>query len=80
VKFTPGVGVQLALLQEEGRREVEAGEDRVGFLPDWYWNEMQDDVSGAHASKSGAEPEPSYQGSLMPTASVPRALPTGWQI
>jgi RAT1-interacting protein len=79
VKFTPRVGVQLALLQEEGRREVEAGEDRVGFLPRWYWNEMQDrDVSSAYGSASGAEPEPSR--SSASTASVRSTLPTGWQI
>ena len=40
VKFTPRVGVELALLSEEERREVEAGEDRIGFLPKWYYTEI----------------------------------------
>ena len=59
VKFTPRVGVELALLSEEERREVEAGEDRIGFLPKWYYTEIQDATSSQSAQKSaiGAEPE-----------------------
>ncbi|KAF8271140.1 RAI1 like PD-XK nuclease-domain-containing protein [Lactarius quietus] len=41
VKFTPRVGVELTLLDDIARKEVEAGEDRVGFLPTWYWEEIQ---------------------------------------
>lgn len=77
VKFTPCVGVQLVLLQEEERREVEAGEDRVGFLPTWYWKEIRD-VSGASSGTKDTEPEPMR--SSASTASVPSTLPTGWQI
>jgi RAT1-interacting protein len=79
VKFTPRVGVQLTLLQEEERREVEAGEDRVGFLPTWYWKEVQD-VSGAYSSMRDTEPEPRRSSGSASTASVPSTLPTGWQI
>lgn len=39
VRFTPKKGVSVSLLDEAGVREVEAGEDRVGFLPRWYWEE-----------------------------------------
>jgi RAT1-interacting protein len=77
VKFTPHVGVDLTLLQEDERREVEAGEDRVGFLPDWYWKEIQD-VSGEHGSTSGTKPAPT--GSSATSAPSASALPTGWQI
>ena len=77
VKFTPRVGVQLALLQEEERREVEAGEDRVGFLPTWYWKEIQN-VSGASRRMRDTEQVPMR--SSTSTASVPSTLPTGWQI
>jgi len=81
VKFTPRVGAQFALLQEEERREVEAGEDRVGFLPKWYWREVQD-ASGSYGSTSGVRPEPSRSSTPVPTpsASAPTALPAGWQI
>lgn len=39
VTFTPRVGVAIAMLDESGVKEVENGEDRVGFLPRWYWDE-----------------------------------------
>ncbi|KAJ6507959.1 RAI1-domain-containing protein [Mycena vitilis] len=51
--FRPGVGVELVRLDEEGVRDVEReplgepntdddakGEERVGFLPRWYWEEV----------------------------------------
>ena len=79
VKFTPRVGVELALLSEEERREVEAGEDRVGFLPKSYYTEIQDVSSpSAQRSASGAEPEQSRTSKA--SASINRTLPAGWQI
>jgi RAT1-interacting protein len=75
VKFTPHVGVELTLLQEDERREVEAGEDRVGFLPGWYWKEIQD-VPGQHGRSCSAKSEPTRSS----TATAPSALLTGWQI
>ena len=81
VKFMPRVGVELALLSEEERREVEAGEDRVGFLPRWYYTEVRDrDVSSlsARRSASGAEQEESR--SSAPSASINNTVPAGWQI
>lgn len=38
--FTPGVGLSLRILDQEEVAEVVAGEDRVGFLPRWYWNSV----------------------------------------
>lgn len=79
VKFTPRVGVELALLSEEERREVEAGEDRIGFLPKWYYTEIQDASSqSAQRSASGAESEQSR--SSAPSESIKRSVPVGWQI
>lgn len=80
VKFTPRVGVELALLSEEERREVEAGEDRVGFLPKWYYTEIQDASSqSAQRSARGAESEQS-RSSASSSESTRRSLPVGWQI
>ncbi|KAI9463298.1 RAI1-domain-containing protein [Lactarius psammicola] len=73
VKFSPRVGVELTLLHDTGRREVEAGEDRVGFLPTWYWEEIQT-RSSEHSNASCLDPTP---GSVT-AASSP--LPRGWQI
>jgi RAT1-interacting protein len=68
--FTPRAGVEFVLLREEERREVEAGEDRVGFLPTWYWKEIQENVSRAHSSStSGGEAKPSRSS----------VAPTGWR-
>ena len=79
VKFTPRVGVELVLLSEEERREVEAGEDRIGFLPKWYCTEIQDTSNqSAQRSASGAESEKSR--SSAPSESIKRSLPAGWQI
>ncbi|KAF7327914.1 RAI1 domain-containing protein [Mycena kentingensis (nom. inval.)] len=40
VVFRPKDGVDVELLDESGVAEVVAGEDRVGFLPKWYWEEV----------------------------------------
>ena len=83
VKFTPCVGVELTLLREDERREVEAGEERVGFLPDWYWKEIQDVTGDQHGSStSSTKPELSRSCVLTAAASALRsgALPPGWQI
>ncbi|KAI0067328.1 RAI1-domain-containing protein [Artomyces pyxidatus] len=70
VKFAPCVGVEGMLLDEEGVREVEAGEDRVGFLPLWYWHELENSCTGSHLVDSGPS-----DGSATATA-----VPPGWQI
>ena len=36
--FHPGKGVEVALLDDVAMAEVRNGEDRVGFLPRFYWN------------------------------------------
>jgi RAT1-interacting protein len=74
VKFTPRVGVELTLLDDDiARKEVEAGEDRVGFLPTWYWEEIQV-ASSEHSNTSCLDPKPG------PVAAESCSLPTGWQI
>ena len=40
VKFVPGSGVNVEELSPSGLAEVVNGEDRVGFLPSWYWEEL----------------------------------------
>ncbi|KAL1740560.1 RAI1 like PD-XK nuclease-domain-containing protein [Schizophyllum fasciatum] len=41
VRFTPKAGVSVSRLDEAGVADVVGGEDRVGFLPRWYWEELQ---------------------------------------
>ena len=38
VKFVPKDGVHVSMLNDAGVEEVVGGEDRVGFLPRWYWD------------------------------------------
>jgi RAT1-interacting protein len=38
-RVVPGTGAQLMKLDRAGVEEVSAGEDRIGFLPRWYWQE-----------------------------------------
>ncbi|KAH8074813.1 RAI1-domain-containing protein [Cristinia sonorae] len=67
VKFTPGTGVTIALLDKAGVDEVRAGEDRIGFLPKWYVDEIHSKVL----------PEPPI--APAPTTST-SSLPSGWRI
>ena len=39
VDFEPGVGVRMRQLGPEAVEDVQAGSDRYGFLPRWYWEE-----------------------------------------
>jgi RAT1-interacting protein len=45
VKFAPGSGVKVEELGPSGLEEVVNGEDRVGFLPSWYWEEVMREAS-----------------------------------
>ncbi len=40
--FTPGSGVTLKLLEATEVQEVTADEDRVGFIPRWYFESIGD--------------------------------------
>jgi hypothetical protein len=58
VTFTPGDGVTAAPLDQAGIDEVEAGEDRVGFLPRWYADELRvPPAEGVQDSGCTAGPE-----------------------
>ncbi|KAJ7707493.1 RAI1 like PD-XK nuclease-domain-containing protein [Mycena rosella] len=41
VRFTPGMGVELRALDAVEVEDVVAGEERVGFLPRVYWDEVR---------------------------------------
>ena len=40
VDFKPGMGITATRLDPEAVEEVQAGSDRSGFLPRWYWEEV----------------------------------------
>ena len=75
VKFEPRVGISAWLLDEDGVHEVEAGEDRIGFLPRWYWDDLQRH-GASFSERSGGEQE-----TAKPKLDVGELqIPPGWKI
>ncbi|KAG2033307.1 RAI1 like PD-XK nuclease-domain-containing protein [Suillus americanus] len=74
IKFTPKTGVSAVLLDDVYVRDVEGGEDRVGFLPRWYWDEMSGDV----AYDSEARTQTGSEGASSKVGTV--VVPSGWKI
>lgn len=50
VKFVPKEGVTIMKLTDSLVDEVVNGEERVGFLPKWYWDEMETVATVAQSS------------------------------
>lgn len=42
IKFVPKKGMSVEQLDEVGIQDVVNGEDRVGFLPRWFWDELEE--------------------------------------
>jgi RAT1-interacting protein len=42
VKFTPSSGVLITQLDSTEVDEVSAGEDRIGFIPRWYFDTLDE--------------------------------------
>lgn len=49
MKFVPGKGAEVIMLDNIGVEDVRNGEDRVGFLPRSYWGV----VTGPRAGNNG---------------------------
>ncbi|RDB26378.1 Decapping nuclease RAI1 [Hypsizygus marmoreus] len=77
VKFAPKAGVTVDILDPGGVQDVEAGEDRVGFLPKWYWDELHPDR--AHMASPTRTEEDKQTSQNLPSE-VPPTLYAGWQI
>ncbi|KAJ7592915.1 RAI1 like PD-XK nuclease-domain-containing protein [Mycena floridula] len=73
VKFVPKSGVTVERLSEEDTvTAVVGGENRVGFLPRWYWDELR-----LNSAKPGQEDEKKITSfSLNPVPSIA----AGWKI
>ncbi|KAG5636955.1 hypothetical protein H0H81_006303 [Sphagnurus paluster] len=72
VKFRPREGVSVEVLDATGVEDVQGGEDRTGFLPTWYWDEL-------HAKRSVEETPLALdrEDKATPPSMVVNA---GWQI
>lgn len=69
VKFVPGAGVNVEELDATGIRDVENGEDRVGLLPRWYWDDINTALDAVQDAEARAQAGP-----------APPTLPAGWTI
>jgi RAT1-interacting protein len=74
VAFTPKVGISLVKLDASGVEDVTGDDDRVGFLPRWYWDEMElaADGSGDVSAHRGE--------GLQRHATCTSGVPSGWRI
>ncbi|KAG6821330.1 hypothetical protein H0H93_000191 [Arthromyces matolae] len=52
-KFTPGKGITVTLLEAADVEDVRGGEDRVGFLPTWYWEESRTNEKRPETTSKG---------------------------
>lgn len=68
-KFVPGSGVDLKKLDSAAVEDVVNGEDRVGFIPRWYWDDIHVEGHGNPAEMNNAT-----------TSCVARFTSAGWQI
>ena len=87
VKFTPATGVSVVRLDQDGVVEVEAGEERIGFLPRWYLNDLASSTDPASSRTTNASRTDSQFTSSSRVeqkndvdAVPPSAVPAGWNI
>ncbi|KAK7682652.1 hypothetical protein QCA50_014452 [Cerrena zonata] len=78
VKFAPRSGVTATLLTKEGIDEVVNGEDRVGFLPKWYFDEVTELNSLSQRDETGTSSDIPLSRGVDSTHKD--TLPSGWQI
>ncbi|KAI6025077.1 RAI1-domain-containing protein [Pisolithus microcarpus] len=71
VSFKPRLGITVMMLDEAEVAEVVNGEERVGFLPRWYWEESM---------AVGHGPETQSRVDVTSTTQTYTAPPSGWRI
>lgn len=65
--------MSVGILDDDGIEDVVGGEDRVGFLPAWYWNEVH--ATNTHMDPLSQGPEDRH---AKPSDAPPSYR--GWQI
>ncbi|OBZ71856.1 Decapping nuclease RAI1 [Grifola frondosa] len=80
LRFTPRVGVSAWLLDNAGVREVEAGEERIGFLPKWYWDGLAKDPPASKPASEQQEQQDDAPVKQETQLAEDAGLPQGWQI
>ncbi|KAI0352779.1 RAI1-domain-containing protein [Trametes cingulata] len=82
IVFEPKQGVKFSLLDEAGVREVEGGEDRVGILPRWYYDEVVPKDEGGSTTPAASERHQATSRPSCVPAPAPVSEPShhGWNI
>lgn len=73
VAFTPKVGITVVKLDASGVEDVTGGDDRVGFLPRWYWDEME-------LTADGSGDVFAHRGESLQRHATRGGVPSGWRI
>lgn len=73
VTFTPKVGITVMMLDASGVEDVMGGDDRVGFLPRWYWDEMERTADGSSCASA-------HRGEGSQRQAGKNGVPSGWRI
>ncbi|KAF8522382.1 RAI1 like PD-XK nuclease-domain-containing protein [Gautieria morchelliformis] len=76
VTFTPRVGLSMHQLDHDDVGDVTGGEDRVGFLPQWYWDRLKQHPSSAPKAGNPNENVPAptaTTGSIVAEEPAPRS-------
>ncbi|KAH7884805.1 RAI1-domain-containing protein [Phlebopus sp. FC_14] len=74
VTFVPKVGITATVLDEAGIQDVVGGDDRIGFLPRWYWDEVMATPAGEATSPSLPD-----ERTIAPAPAASN-VPSGWRI
>ena len=72
VTFTPQVGITAMMLDAAGVEDVMGGDDRVGFLPRWYWDEMEPIADGSSCTSA-------HRGACSHNTAGKSGVPSGWR-
>ena len=86
VKFVPVTGISIIRLEKADVQEVQAGEERVGFLPRWYLDELGVIPEAGRTSSAGNSPSPEQSSSRTESSQVGTKaeaasdIPAGWNI
>ena len=81
VVLSPGEGVTVSLFDEGGVRDVEGGEDRVGFLPRWFYDQVAGkDTDSGPPPAAEKEVPPQTASSVINAPPIQQPSHQGWNI
>ena len=80
ITFTPKDGVKMHALDDEGIKDVQNGEDRVGFLPSWYYKGVVGAPNQETTSPSESPSGDTQSGPGTATPGISQHTSHGWAL